>query len=325
MVATPLSIVYITGRQDPRFEWFADSLHRELAGGYEGVEIIVVDYWADENGGSDGPDPVARRTYFEARAHCPLIHVPPKPTVWQGRHRVTKTNYFAAANARNTGVCLASDGWIAFADDLAVLMPGWMETIRRAQRENFIALGAYRKFPGLVVERGVVRVPEDPRRKTDLHGWDSRWENGSDDRPVPASGSWMYGCSVAMPLEALLAINGWDERADARGLGSEDYITGMILERHGYAFRYCRSMMTIEEDVATTSPFVREIATAPGRPDASHVLLEHASSPQCLSAPNYFPEGGIREVRRQVRAGKPFPDQRIPEHCWYSGTRLADL
>lgn len=320
-----LTICYITGRLEPRFEWFADSLHRETRGDYAGINVLVVDYWADGNGGEEGPDPQERRAYFENRSHHPLRVVPPKPTVWQGKHRLTRQNYFAAANARNTGVCYAADGWIAYADDLAALAPGWLAEVRRAEREGYIALGAYRKVVGVEVCDGKIVRPSDLQEPENEQGVDSRWSLGEGLEPVAVSGAVMYGCSVAMPVEALLVCNGWDERADARGLGSEDYLTGMLLERCGYAFRYCRRMLTIEEDHATATPFVREIAALPGRPDASHVILGLVRDSDVREAPNYFPEGGIREVRRRVLSGGEFPSAKIPEHDWYSGTRLEEL
>lgn len=326
MILPNLTICYVTGRVEPRFEWFADSLHRETEGDYEGIDLVIVDYWTDENGGSEGPDPKVRRDYFANRARTDHVLVPPKPTVWQGRHRLTRTNYFAAANARNTGICHADDGWIAYADDLAALAPGWLAEVRRAQREGYVALGAYRKVVGVDVRGGLLVHPRDPQRPETPQGVDSRWTlAGPDLEPVPVSGAVMYGCSVAMPVEALLACNGWDERADARGLGSEDYLTGMLLERCGYEFRYCRRMLTIEEDHATATPFVREIAALPGRPDASHVILGLVRDSDVREAPNYFPEGGIREVRRRVLAGEDFPNAAIPEHDWYSGTPLREL
>src|SRR5262249_11014949 len=154
----------------------------ESGGDYTGIDVLVVDYWADDNGYREqGPEPRIRRAYFEDRAHCPIAHVPPKPTVWQGRYRLTETNFFAAPNARNPGLCLARDGWIAYADDLAVLRPGWLGRVREAMREGYVALGAYRKIPGLVVEGGSVVRPADPLDRSDLAGWDSRWEIGSDE------------------------------------------------------------------------------------------------------------------------------------------------
>ena len=321
-----LTIVYVTGRRNPRFEWFAASLARQTGGDFRGISLVVVDFWAEGNGGEGGPLPNTRHAYFVERlpAGLELRHVPPKPTVWQGRYRRTRRNYFAAANARNTGTCLAKDGWIAYVDDLSVLVPGWLEAARHATRDGFIALGAYRKVKGLRVQNGEILAPADPGSPTDPAGVDSRWAHGHPTLPVPATGSWLYGCSVVMPVEAIIAANGWDERADARGLGSEDYLTGMLVERHGYGFRYYRRMLTLEDDEAhgEDAPMVREIATSPGRPDESHVLLGHVRDTSVRRAPNPFE---LLELRRRILDGGSFPVERVPEHDWYSGTRLEDL
>ena len=42
MSAPEVSIVYVTHRPNPRFEWFADSLANQLGDGSE-AEVIVVD------------------------------------------------------------------------------------------------------------------------------------------------------------------------------------------------------------------------------------------------------------------------------------------
>lgn len=122
-----LTIAYMTNRREPRVDWFFASLARELstaaAGELGNLRCVVVDFWADESG---------RRAAFAALAPAgvELVHVPPKPTVWQGPHRLTGRDYFAAASARNTALCLAPDGWIAYVDDLSVLMPGWLAACR---------------------------------------------------------------------------------------------------------------------------------------------------------------------------------------------------
>ena len=305
-----LTVAYFTNRRDCKWQWFADSLKRETKGIWDDIKLVVVDF-------SRGlPD---RDKYIVEPDGCKrFVHVEPKPNVWQGKHRLTTQDYFAASNARNTAICHAEDGWIAFVDDLSVLMPGWLSRVRLAQNEGYIALGAYKKVKDLVVEKGDVKsfTPHPP-------GVDSRWGYGADTNAVPCSGSWMFGCSVAAPVEALLTINGFDEDCDS--LGSEDYIAGIMMERNGFTFRYDRQMLTLEseEDHFKEQPFKRtDKGFSPN--DKSHAILNMVREGRGY-APNYFGEGGIRALRKRILAGDPFPIQQIPQHDWFDGQPISEF
>jgi hypothetical protein len=94
MANDAVAIVYLTHRETPRFDWFADSLARQI--GDDDVEVIVV----------DGLFSPARAEGFVAlaRGRFSCRPVPAKPTPYNGSHRVTGAEYFAAASARNTGL-----------------------------------------------------------------------------------------------------------------------------------------------------------------------------------------------------------------------------
>lgn len=310
-------------RKDPKIQWFLESLDRETGGDYSRIKIVIVDFWAT--------DPEGMKTYGRmgwAQDTRPIFHKPVKPCVWQGPHRLTKQDWFAASNARTTALCHAPDGWIVYCDDLAVLMPGWLNAVREAMAGNYIVLGAYKKVKNLVVENGAVRSCwEFPQ------GLDSRWPAGSDSGPVPATGGMMYGCSVAMPVEALLTINGWPEDL-CDGLGSEDYCCGLALENAGYTFKYDRRMLTLEseEDHHTGPVFRKEdwhfengkpVPGGNGGDDKSHAALNIAK--QSKYFPNSFGEGGIRALRQRILAGEPFPIPQSPQHDWFTKIPLGDL
>jgi len=303
-----LTICYFTNRPDPKIRWFFDSLHRETGGDYTGIKVVVVDFFASERQWVIG---------------IPITHVAPKPTVWQGPHRLTKQDYFAASNARNTAICHAPDGWIAFVDDLSVLLPGWLNAVREAMREGYIVLGAYKKMKKLVVENGSVVSYEDFPG-----GVDSRWNLGRDNRPVTAAGSWLFGCSLAAPVSALVAIGGFPEICD--GLGMEDCTAGMMLQNCDYTFKYDRRMLTYEseEDHAQLPVFLREdpcIGDPDSRPrnDMSHAALRIFQGAKYH--PGYFNDGGIAALRQHVLAGGEFPIQQHPVHRWFDGIELSKL
>ena len=240
------------------------------------------------------------------------------PSVWQGKHRLTKKDYFAASNARNTALCLAPDGWIAYVDDLSVLMPGWLFCVRQAIEKNYIVLGAYKKVLNLEVDSdGNATYTDFPA------GVDSRWNSGHPDKPVHAAGSWMFGCSLAAPVEAFLRINGWDTDCDS--LGSEDYIAGIMLEKAGYRFMYDRRMLTLESEERhhDGSSFARfDKGVSPN--DKSHALLKMVMNGRKV-APNYFGEGGISAVRNKVLKGEQFPIIQCPMHDWFDCQPLSEL
>ena len=91
-----LSIVYITFRENCKFEWFIDSLvHQSDENLRKGIQIIIVDGILESNVNES-----ERRSFIKSviGGKFEFVHVPPKPTRWQGKYRVTSENYFAAAN-----------------------------------------------------------------------------------------------------------------------------------------------------------------------------------------------------------------------------------
>ena len=302
-----LTICYLTNRREPMIEWFFDSFHNECGGDYTGIKIVVVDKLAEE---------AWRREAVAAKQKTEITHVAPKPTVWQGKHRLTKDEYFAASNARNTGVCLAPDGWIVYVDDLSVLTPGWLARVRAGTADpQRILCGAYRKVNKLVVAQGkivsCVHSAEDSRRQY-THG--PRYEN------CPAS--WLFGCSVAAPVEAILSVNGWPEYCD--GMGYEDVIMGPVLARRGYNFTYDTEMLTVESDELhfIEKPLKRwDKGTSPN--DKSHDAIRRFGNIDWFE--NYFGPERLRGLRARVLAGEPFPVCPIPEHDWFDSQPLREM
>lgn len=316
-----LTIAYITMREEPHIEWFLDSLRRQLTSDLE-FNVVVVTHHPITWMNVDFPD--RNKTKF----------VRPKPSVWQGDTRLTKVPWFDASGPRNTSLCYAPDGWICYVDDLSVLMPGWLNAVREAMAGNYIALGAYRKVKNLVVENGEVKsfTPHLNNEGVDV-GIDSRIYYGREGEAVPATGGMLYGCSVAMPVEALLTINGWPEDL-CGGLGSEDYCCGLALENAGYTFKYDRRMMTLEsEEHHHVGPVFRKedwhfengvpVVGGNGGSDKSHAALNIAK--QSKYFPNSFGEGGIRELRRKILAGEPWPIPASPDRDWFTKQLLSEL
>lgn len=349
-----ITICYTTNRRKPRIGWFFDSLYQQWDG--TPIKIVVVDFYAEKTRRQP------RAEYDFLQRGVEVDFVPPMPNVWQGPHRLTTQDYFAASVSRNTGLCYADDGYIVYVDDLSVLLPGWFQQVKQAAQEGWIACGAYAKVPKLQVEDGLLKsfsgvgpFTTDPfpgrgaphlgelplvypnhdvvKAALNLHpsGFDNRWKHtpyGSFE-PHPCSGNWLYGASCAIPVEGLLKIGGWDWRANA--MGSEDYLCGLMLEKHGYSLKYCKRMMTLESDEAhgEEPPFKRIIKGAAHGPEeknnASWRLLNMVMNDPKPVVPDNFGDGGIRALRQRILAGEPFPIFQTPEHDWYDGQPLKEM
>jgi Methyltransferase domain/Glycosyl transferase family 2 len=221
-----LTIAYITGRKEPKFEWFFDSLANQLSQ-QDKPKIIIVDFLAEQR----------NKSAYETHG-LDITWVEPKPTIWQGKHKITKDDWWAMSNARNTAFCLCQTEWIAFLDDRCVLMPGWLEAVKSAMDGNYAVCGSYQKRSHMEVEHGFIKGYQK------LLGTDSRMEKAPQGMKN-CPGSWMFGCTFALPLEWALAVNGFEEGCD--GLSMEDVIFGLMLKNNGFRIDYSPQMRMIED------------------------------------------------------------------------------
>lgn len=320
-----LSIVYLTSREDPKFEWFIESLCLQLSERPIRVQVIFVDFFLqyDESRADKLKQLINHRFHFH--------HVPPKPTPWQGKYRLTKDDWFAASNARNTGIALAMWDYVAFCDDISILMPGWLDQVCHAMEHRYIVAGAYKKVKNLVVENGkVVSYDEHPQ------GVDSRWGHGSSSGIVPMHPGGLYGCSFGTPLKKLLEVNGLDEACD--GQGGEDYDLSIRMTRTGIQFYYNRNMLTYEsEELHHVGKIMKRVIKPPrqigknkdGTPimskDASHVILDQVNN----DYKRYTPIGNnynLSKLRETVLfQKKPFPTDVYPKKHWFDGQLLSEM
>ncbi len=239
-----ISIVYLTNRLDPKFEWFVDSLANQInEPDRVDVEIIFVDAAYDkvESRRETVSNAVNGRFSFQ--------HVKPKPNIYQGEQRKTKTEMFSPANARNTGVLFSRGSYIAFVDDVSVLMPTWWKAVKRAWTQNMIVCGAYQKHFEMNVQNGIL-----VSSRSEVMGRDSRWKRGNDSYPIPLNGSELYGSSFGIPKDIFNAVGGFDEICDS--IGGEDYHFGVRLNFAGYKLFYDRSMYTVESEELHAQPFL---------------------------------------------------------------------
>lgn len=316
--------MYVTHRRQPRFDWFADSLARQL--GADDVEVVFV----------DGLRSRARTALLAevVRDRFSFRHVPPKPTPYCGPQRLTPSDLFAVASARNTGIVHTKQPYVVFVDDCALLAPGWLDAVREGAVEGRVTCGTYEKHSHLVAEDGL-------HLSSDLTeaGLDSRRLLGDGTGPVPLGGGQLYGCSFGAPRDLLLAVNGLDELCDP--MGGEDYQLGIRLEWAGAQIVYDRRMLTIEngdadahgdspprigrslsEDayMAKLAEFGVDARSTGGEFDNSHMVLDILYGTRSVqSVGNDYSLGELRV------ADLPRLPYQFPLDYWFDDLPLAEL
>lgn len=297
-----LTVAFITSRPEPRFEWFFESLTAQC--GEEQPDIIVVDLHYD----------LARRfKVFDAnnRQFKRVLHVLPKPNVWQGKHRLTKEDWWAKSNAMNTAICLCRTEWIAFVDDRCVIMPGWSKAVERAMTGNYAVTGSYEKREEMVVEKGIIKSPGK------VIGVDSRNPYGQNREAERTFGGSWFGM-FALPLRWLLEMNGIDETCD--GIGSEDTVTGNMIAQNGHDTFFDPMMKVIQDRSRPDSgtPLRTDKGVSPN--DKSHALLVKIGASK--RAVHTVDICGIRNI---VQSGGDFLIPTHPTVDWYDGESLKDI
>jgi hypothetical protein len=286
----------------------------QTEGNYDGIKVVIVDYYAKSEGRSE---------YVKSLSKSDIIHVPPKPTVWQGEHRLTQDNYFAASNARNTAICYAEDGQLAYVDDLSVLLPGWLGAVKFAASNNLIVFGVYQKVDKLKVFSGGVIDYEETVKGKDVRHEALKQQNKLGLQPC--AGGWLFGCSLTFPVKILLDLNGWDEDCDS--MGYEDVCLGQMITNRGIQCYIDTNMRTLEDDPAhfEDTPFRRiDKQGVLGHKDASHAMIAMLHKGRDRS-PNYFGPEGISGLRTKILQGEQFPISKIPEHDWRDGQRIITM
>jgi hypothetical protein len=282
-----ITISYITAREEPRLDWFIDGLDRQALPGDE-IELIVVDGLGR---------PAQAIGYRPITAVKKLIATRPKPTIWQGPHRVTAHDFFANANARNTAIALCSNDYICFLDDRCKPDAGWLDQVRIGEKERAsVICGPYDKLEdqGLSVDH---RRQREPGGKKDC------------------GGGWAFGGNFALPLEWALVVNGCEEGCDPVGL--EDCTFGHMLENVGYRIDFVVEMSVQQDRQGFVHPLMfprQDRGQSPN--DKSHALRERFFR---RKRTEFTPD--LRKLRALLAKGAPFPipNPYVDYRDWYDG------
>lgn len=271
-----------------------DSLKRQLPGDYA-PRIIVVDSLWDKR-------PIDCRVD---------LHIAPKPTIWQGEHRLTSEEWWAASNARNTVLCHANSDWILWVDDRCVLLPTCVDAIKDAMEGNYVCFGTYEKRHFMEVEDGEITVPGV------VTGADGRLRDAETlfhtKGIVKAYPSWAFGCLVLCPVVMALAVGGFEEACD--GMGAEDTAFGAMLCNNSIDMRFDPRLGCVQDRTPGESgPSMRREDKGLKPLDKSHRSIElfHTA---CNTSNRHL----LLQSRRAVLEGKPWPLLFGSREDWHDG------
>lgn len=326
-----ITFIYITCRENPRLEWFVDSLYSQVIDSkfdIRKIQLVVVDYELQYK-----PN---RRDYISTiiNSRFEYVHVPPKPNPYQGPYKLTKINYHSCSVPRNTGICYAKYQYIAFIDDLSVMEPNSFNEIIECAKKNIVVAFAYKKVYELSVENGSIKT-----KREHPGGIDSRWNQGSEFRQI--GGSQLFGYS-ASPLDVLLRVNGYDQICDS--MGGEDYQYGMRVEKLRVPIFYNRKVIFYESeeyadqgnifirrDPLLTKETYDSLMKKYGitrrwvpdaRTDLSHLVLDMLTRDKYLSEGNTYT---LKELVTRIQNGGTFDSDFHPDMKTIEGVFIRDL
>jgi hypothetical protein len=296
-----LTISFITGRAEPHLEWMLESLAPQVTLGDE-IDVLVIDMRGRT------PDELGARSVY---GHwTPRVRVSlPKPTPWQGMHRITSCDWWAKSNSMNTALVLCETDYVAFVDDCCRLGPKWLEAVRRGEiKRRSVIAGTYDKIEGGAIIQDHRRILE-PRGKSNC------------------GGGWLYGCTFALPLEWALEVNGAEEGCD--GMGTEDYILGYQISNNRHRIDFVPDMAVTLERPEITAPHLvpgsiplGSIALRRTDKDAkSHSALARF---RVLRRTEFSPD--LRALRAARAAGTlswPMPDPNMRD--WYDDQLVREM
>lgn len=309
-----ITVSYNTSRHRPCVEWFLDSLAGQIKDG-EKISVVIVNLHCKYTR--------ILGHYSNHRHPFNYLETPVKPTVWQGEYRLTKQDWWSAANSRNTSLCLCKTDYILWVDDRSVLCPEWLQAAREAAEAGYAVCGTYEKTHNLVVENGLVKsYTELVDEKGNKYGKDHRSVTlGDVVTTVP--GGWFFGGTLGMPTEMALTINGFDECLDS--LSAEDTMMGLHLANNGFKIVFDHRLKIIEDRTPSELGEPMKRTSKEKHPndttDKGHEALRRFG--KLKRASHHW---NLREIRERVLRGEPFPHHNgQPERDWFDQTLIKDM
>jgi hypothetical protein len=288
-----ITLAYITAREEPHLEWLCDGIEQQ-AKSNDKIELIVVDALGR---------PATAIGYRPVKAIKKLVETRPKPSIWQGEHRITAHDFFANASARNTAIVLCTTTYICFLDDRCKLESGWLAAVRRGEKKRDAVLcGSYTKH----WSGGIVM---DHRRKSDPKG---------KKKCLPA---WSYGCNLALPLRWALKVNGFEEGCDP--VGMEDCVFGNMLSNNGYQLDFVVEM-SVQQDRLNPHGYLHPLNFPRQDKGQSPKDKSHAVETRFFMRKRTEFTPDLTKLRVAIVYGDtfPIPDAASDHRDWYDGSPI---
>jgi len=296
-VSGPLSatIVFTTGRREPRLDWLIDAVDAQSIPG-DDLQLVVID------AAGRRPSEIGFRS---ASAISDLTCSPPKPTIWQGPQRVTDRDWWAASSARNTGIVLASRDYVMFVDDRMKLGDQCLARVRAgASVRDSVLCGSYDYLddPRVVVDHRRVRCPGGRR---------------------DCGGGWLYSGLFSLPLAWLLEVNGFEEGCD--GVGMEDVILGHMLSRRGRRLDFDALMRGVKERLQLGDHHHRMWTCDKNQGRADSKTRAALVRFGCRRRTELTPD--LRAIRSSLARGGSLPDvdASVEHRDWYDGQLIREM
>lgn len=302
-----ITIAFVTGREDPRLDWVIEGLAAQ-ADIHDEITLVLIDFY-----GRSAADLGAELGGNRCPWLVDVIESPPKPTIWQGPHRVTSRDWWAQSNARNTALVLCPTDYIAFLDDRCELGPDWLETVRRGDRERASVLaGAYEKF-----DAGLA-IATDAQRTTA----DSRKAHAPASGRINCGGSWLFGCTFALPLAWALEVNGFEEGCD--GISMEDVIFGSMLANRGRRIDYAPGLFVHQHRARSSDHTFHRADKGKSPDDKSHAMLTRFATRKRTELTADLT--AMRErIAERGAPGWPVPVRGYPYRDWYDEQLISEM
>ena len=140
-----ITICYVTSRKEPMFHWFVESLLWQYEDENVTDQIVIIDAFLEYE--TDRKEKL--KNLIAGRFD--YLHIPPKPSIWRGKSRKTKRDFYDGSGSKNTGIIVSETEYIVLVDDLSLLTKGWLNFHKKAAFNNYILCGAYDKVSDIVL------------------------------------------------------------------------------------------------------------------------------------------------------------------------------
>lgn len=205
-----VTVVLVTKRSRPHFEWALESLKRQT---FKDFEYIIVDgLYGDRK-------EVVIDIVKKLDITFPVLHIPDKSSRWRGKRP-------AINNARNTALVFANGQYIVHHDDCCKMYDDWLERHVTWLDKGYMVAGNWIGCQSMDKNgKGVIGKSGLEYRSTIIKS------------PQVVTGGWLYGANMSFSVKTALDINGFDEDLDGE-MGQDDISFGIRAERKGYKVMY---------------------------------------------------------------------------------------